>query len=307
VSRRDDLVLNAVAGRRANSTGWVRGNCPWCEIQTGKSDRKQCLGLHILTGKWHCFRCGSAGLIQNLPEDLATLRVDPTIAVEEQKRAMEPPDGYTPLFDGDDDWLVRLARAEPLGYLSGRGITDALGSEAKIGAVFDGCGEKCEPCCTRCKLRRRIIVPILAVDGESWLGWSARAWFKNAKRKYLYPAGMRRAEILYNHRALLQETDVPVYVVEGVFDALALWPDAVAVLGKPSPPQKEALVTALRPVVVCLDGDAWREADALTRWLRFNKQRAGFLRLPPETDPDEMDRAELNERAVQSLEAADGA
>jgi DNA primase len=88
-----------------------------------------------------------------------------------------------------------------------------------------------------------------------------------------------------------------------VFDAIALWPDGVAVLGKPSPMQREAMIQARRPVVVCLDGDAWREAYALATLLRVEGQRAGFVRLGPGVDPDEVPRAELDARAAACLEA----
>jgi hypothetical protein len=286
-NRRGDMVLNAVAGRRASNSGWVRGNCPFCEMKTDKPDRKQCLGLHVATGKWHCFRCGSGGIITDLPDDITDLKPE-TPEDKETRRPVEPPEGFRPIYDGD--WLTALMCAAPLDYLRGRGLSDELGKEAGIGAVFEG------------KLRGRVVVPIYDLDGGTWLGWSARAWYAGAFRKYLYPSGMMRAELIYNHKALHVATDKPVYVVEGVFDALALWPDAVAVLGKPSSFQVDALEIAKRPVVVCFDGDAWREGDALSRKLRFLGQRAGFIRLGPGIDPDEMDRAELDKLAFESLE-----
>lgn len=289
--KRDELVLAAVAGRRANREGWVRGNCPWCEIKTGKPDRKQCLGLNIHEARWHCFRCGSAGLILELPDDITAMRPaerDPSL--EPEPRTMEPPEGFVSLYESVD-WFTSLAGAEPLAYLRQRGISEELGRVAKIGAVFDG------------KLRGRIVVPILDLDDEGWLGWSARAWFANAFRKYLYPSGMRRAEILYNHKALHLETERPVFLVEGVFDALALWPDGVAVLGKPSKEQLEAFLVARRPVVAAFDGDAWEMSRALIARLRFEGVRSGFIRLPPEVDPDEVPRARIDELAAESLEA----
>lgn len=242
---------------------------------------------HILTG--NCFRCGDAGLILDVPEDLETSR--PTVAGkrEEGPRPIDPPPGFIPLYEGDG--LDSMFCYPALEYLRGRGLPDELGREARVGAVLEG------------RYRGRVVVPIFGLDNETWLGWSARAYFAGATRKYLYPEGMMRAELIYNHRALHVATDRPALVVEGVFDALALWPDGVAVLGKPSPFQVEAFEVAKRPIVTVLDGDAWREGHALARKLRFHGQRAGSIRLPPGVDPDEVDRADLDRWADESLSA----
>jgi DNA primase len=112
---------------------------------------------------------------------------------------------------------------------------------------------------------------------------------------------MQRGEVLYNHTALHVETERPVMVVEGVFDALALWPHAVAVLGKPSHFQVDALASAKRPVAIVLDGDAWQEGYALAMRLRLAGQRAGSVTLPPKTDPDEVDRAWLEAAVAECI------
>lgn len=288
----------------------MRGNCPFCEIRTGKPDKKQCLGLHVVSAKWHCFRCGTGGLLQEMPDDLTSFRPD---VAEVEQHSIEAPDGFVELYR-EPGWSS-ISCDEPRAYLRGRGLDDDLGFDARIGAVLSGCGGGCEPRCIRCKLKSRVVVPIFDVEMKEWLGWSARAWYKDAFRKYLYPPGMQRAALLYNHAALHVETDEPAYIVEGVFDALALWPDGVAVLGKPSSFQLEALITARRPVVVALDGDAWREAEVLAQRLRFEGQQAGFVRLQKlalggslyssgntgSLDPDELDQADLRQRGRDSL------
>lgn len=313
MSSRDELVTSAVSGRRANSKGWVRANCPFCELKTGKADKKQCLGLRVDVGKWHCFRCGSGGLLNASEDDLRDLgNMRPVKTAAEERIAIEPPEGFTPLFDGKEYSFPGDFMRE---YLTGKGYTadgdrkrelpEDVCRAAQIGAVFDGCGGACKENgdgvrCTRCKIRGRVVVPILDVDG-SWRGWSARAMWK-ASRKYLYPPGMQRAEILYNPGALRVETNKPVYVVEGVFDVIALWPDAVALLGKASEEQRDMLKDAKRPVVVCLDGDAWREGRALRDWLRLKGRCAGFIRMSAGEDPDEVNRAVLDRFAAESLE-----
>jgi hypothetical protein len=135
----------------------------------------------------------------------------------------------------------------------------------------------------------RIVVPLLETGGSKWLGWVGRIWRKReGVLPYRYPAGMPRGALLFNHDALLVETAEPCMIVEGVFDALPHWPRAVACLGKPSRGQLTALMAARRPIVVVLDGDAWREGQALARLLTFRGRSTKWLRLPPAVDPGDI-------------------
>lgn len=271
--------MGAMAGRRVNKDGWARANCPLCEMRLDKPDKKQCLGLHVTSGKWHCFRCGARGKLHQ-PEEFELWR--PPSSNDERKalQAMQPPEGYYPLFEepGLSSEVFAMARdyiTRPMPQ-KGRGLAAAIARTAKIGFTMQG------------KFAGRVIVPILAPDRKTWFGWSGRHLDEQAERKYLYPSGMNRGELLYNHAALLRKTDEPVIAVEGVFDALAFWPNAVAVLGKFSEQQLEAFKASPRPVCIVLDGDAWREAWITTARLRFEGKRAGFIRMPPKKDPDEM-------------------
>jgi hypothetical protein len=90
---------------------------------------------------------------------------------------------------------------------------------------------------------------------------------------------------LFNEAAIDVETADPLILVEGRFDALPLWPNATAFDGKPSDGQVERLRQARRPLVVALDGDAWIEGEMLAMRLELYGVRAGWLRLPPTTDP----------------------
>lgn len=316
MATRDD-VLAAVAGKRVSPSGWARGNCPLCELKLGKADRKGCLGLYVPTGRWHCFRCGSGGKVRDMPDELAAA-APATPAVEETRRAMEPPDGFYRVTRGPG--LSSAAHEPARRYLyaprelGGRALDPEVVHAARVGACATG------------RYQGRVVVPVLDEAGEEWLGWSARVWLKEKDwldrceavgvprweaaedwRAYLYPKGMLRGVFFYNHRALLEETDEPALVVEGVFDVLCdqVGLDrGVAALGKPSAAQVEALVAAKRPVVFLLDGDAWREAEALSLRLRFEGQRSGYVRLPPKTDPDELPRAWVDRAARDSLLAS---
>ncbi len=267
-----------------------RGICLACDLRTGKPDRRGSFSFNTSNGFYQCFKCGLVGRVDGYDED------DFEADEEAERPVMKPPEGFYELCRGDGRTAMALDPARE--YLRSRGLTDeALWKEAHLGACIEGW------------FRSRVVVPVLSPD-DVWLGFVARAWTKKAEIPYLYPKGMARRDILYNHKALLAgdaahrlgaDEQSPVFVVEGVMDALALWPDAVAVLGKPTDPQIFALAESPRPIAVCLDGDAWREGEALALRLRLEGQRAGSIRLPPTKDPDEMEIEWLREEARNVL------
>ena len=271
---------------RPSSDGWFWMNCPLCPTRAGKDDHRESFGLRGDTGYFHCFRCGAAGFVEGnalrmLPKASARKRGASAIA-------MRPPEGYVPLYEGPSSSSIVALPARD--YLSRRVPRD-LWRTLQIGAVFSG------------YYAGRVIVPVLAEDG-AWIGWVARDWTGFAERPYLYPRGMSRA-VLWNDVALRVETETPVFLVEGVFDAIAHWPDAVAALGKPSRAHTEALSVARRPVVVVLDGDAHREGWALAMRLRMDV-RAGSVRLPSRVDPDEVSRETLLSAGRIAIASEDG-
>jgi hypothetical protein len=273
MSKRDDQVLAAVAGKRMSSRGFMRGNCPWCVLTQGKEDRKGALSLHAPTGRWHCFRCGSAGKIQNMPADITSLAPDDVDAPEVE---IELPPGFIQLASK----IAResLALRPAFDYLQDvRGVDPKVIKLAKVGACATG------------QFGGRVVVPMFDRHDEYKLvGWVARDWYDGGPLPYVYASGMKRGAILYNARALDVETDEPCLVVEGTFDTFPFWPHAVAVLGKLSGDQMSILLTAKRPLAVVMDGDAWREGEALALHLKLEGMRAGSVKLPPRVDPDEM-------------------
>lgn len=283
---RDEIAKQAVSGVRTNHRGWARADCPFCLGRVGKDDRKACFGLNANNGKFHCFRCGIGGRLGGFDE------IEFDGAVEDGPNAIVPPEGFEELAKPP---LRGAMCAEPfLRVLRKRGVRDEMVAQLGIGACLEGV------------YRNRVVVPVKDDDG-GWLWWVGRhLWDKRAK--YRYPSG-NREHVLFNHAALLVETDVPALVVEGVFDSMALWPDGVAVLGKPSESQIAAFAAARRPVVTVLDGDAWEEGWALGMRLKYERHdgRAGSVRLPPKVDPDEVVLGELYAAAGRSLNQIDPA
>ena len=270
---RDELVLAALNTARGSGE-WVKTHCPFCS--TGR--KSPSFAISRTHGGFKCHRCSISGMLKDFEEDAEI--------IEQPKSAMQLPDEFLSLSEepGKSAFSTSAARA----YLAWRNISPSVIKQAHVGACVEG------------RYRGRIVVPVLSARGIL-LGWVSRAWSKKVQKKYLYPVGSWRASALFNEAALLVETDVPLFIVEGVFDALALWPNAVAVLGKPSVIQENMLALSNRPLVSVLDGDAWREGEALSLRLRLTGATVGAIRLPPKIDPDEVYREDLMMAGIESL------
>jgi hypothetical protein len=293
-----ELIVRTFAG--CAPSGWHRKPCPRCEDIDGKLDYKMSLGFNASTGGYNCFRCGMQGRLskhwrKKLDLDEFDGELEPDEKIDQDEVPVEAPDGFMPLFeepgasacvfDAARDYLVR-SKAE-----KGRGMDPGTARAMAIGASVGG------------RLAGRVIVPIpnYASPEKPLRGWVARDYVGYSVLPYRYPKGMSRDGLLYNEPALWVESVDPVFVVEGVFDAAPLWPDAVACMGKPLESHLEKLKGAKRPVVICLDGDAWEEAWAWSMTMRHLGKRAGSVRLPPRTDPDEVIREHLRRVARQAL------
>lgn len=293
---RDSLVRSALANASGNG-GYLRAPCPVCVYRMGTPDRHRALSINGSSGWWHCFRCSARGrLWGDAADDVArrcvVVAVDPSVPTEAQRL----PEEF--LLLAEEPAASALAAEPARRYLAGRGLPPETLREARVGVCLAGG-----------RFGGRVVVPVFAPGGEELLGYVGRIWTKKPAdpevEVYRYPRGMPRGEALYNADALAVETDTPALVVEGVFDALApgLWPDGVALLGTHSELQVEALTAARRPVVFVLDGDAHETGWALAMRLRLEGARAGYVRLPPKTDPDEVPGSWLREEARRSLDA----
>jgi hypothetical protein len=244
----DEVTTQRVTARSEGE--WLRMPCPVCE-ERGKVGG-DVFGINVRTGYYHCFRCAVRGTCRALADDTMTL-----VAVEQtQKDKPGLPEGFLPL-EGNEE---RPEAQAVIAYLvHERGFSVTALKEAMVGFVG----------ATR-YYSGRAIIPVWSWD--NWCcGFSARfvSGCDNPV-KYLYPKGMDRDDI-YLAEELKRETDEPILVVEGVLDALAYWPNAVACLGKPTGSQLQNIAAnTRRPVVVAMDRDAPREAKAARAVLRRN-------------------------------------
>lgn len=281
-----DTILAAVMGQRVSSTGWVRMACPVCPKRKGSKDKRVSFGYRPKTGGFRCFRCGVAGRMQGegyvLPEQADAEEPTPEVDLSERPR-------FHPLWTEDNWHAESLAPARQ--FLRNRGINRTHMHAAHMHAAIAG------------KYAGRVIVPHEDEHGV-WWGFTSRMWsnpvtdeFGWTPPKVLYPPRMDRTR-MYNEHVLRIVTDEPVMLVEGCLDAAWYLPHCIAALGKPTAAHFDTLCDAQRPVVICLDGDAWEEGRALSYRLRLRGVRASFVRLPAGEDPNSVNPTKLREQVA---------
>lgn len=264
MSHRENLITDAIAGRSPSHKGYIRAACPICPYVIGTEDRHAALSVNANNGWYRCWRCGSKGRISGYGygDEGSDSEADSPITL---------PEGYYSLEDSRCEGSLLAQQVRD--YLARRLVTPEAAREAEIGFTVRG------------RYSHRIIVPVVDGDG-SLVGWVGRSLDDNAKLRYIYPEGMERGEYLFNEAALSRTDSHPLLVVEGCFDALPYFPQACAVLGKPSAGHIRKLRESPRKLVVALDGDAAREGYALMLQLQMmGKDNVGWVCLPPGEDP----------------------
>lgn len=161
----------------------------------------------------------------------------------------ELPDGYLPLNQERKSKLYKLAWDYTVNQ---RKITSAQIDKYKIGYTESG------------SRKFRIIIPSKNAAGK-FNYYEARAYLKDSKRAYMKPDSPDKNDIIYNEYFI--NWDLPIYLVEGVFDAIRI-PNSIAMLGKtPSSLLINKLLQHKALVIVCLDADAFKDGIGIYKQL----------------------------------------
>ena len=256
-----------------------------CLEITGKADTKLSWSTNLTTGYWQCFKCDAHGWLNEKERPPA-----PEFAPFAGPANTKLPAEMILLASTQGRQALILEQARRYLLITRRLTWDQI-RIARLGACVSGF------------YADRIIFPVSRK--QQALGFVARAWGK-ADRDYVNPRGFSR-DSFFNGDALDEVTTDPLFVVEGVFDALRVGPDAVACLGKPTNAQLALLKQVSRPIVFALDGDAWKVAMAAACKLALHGRRAVYLKLPPGKDPDTLSSEWIHEKAYERLTASLGA
>jgi len=237
--------------------------CPNC-----KSLGKKKLAINLETWKYHCWVCSAKGntivsLLRKFKsrEDADYFRSHflhdkilgaDSIIVDEK---LELPDGFVPL-----PTLTRVTNPDyksVIRYLSKRGITEYDCWRFRIGVANES------------RFSRRAIFISLDSSGDLnyYLGRSADS---NARIRYVN-ASTDKTGIIFNDIDI--DWDKPLYLVEGVFDLMALKENGSCLLGSSISENSllfKKIVANDADVILCLDQDmtqkTGRIADLLTNY-----------------------------------------
>lgn len=243
--------------------------CPVCQGPDAPTNRPK-LWVRRSDGAFACWRCGVRGFLPGRarsqtadPFDAPTGHQAPSQAAEDAGRCI-PIGGRSMALTGPQLALTR------------RGVPRSVWDDVHLMLAVDG------------PHKGRVVRHVDPV--HSGLGWTGWDWTGRRLPKYLTAKGTDRQRYVLGEDVLRRAREF-VVVVEGFFDFLRLWPHAVACLGKPTKGQIERLGMLDVPVVVMLDGDAWREGYAVAEQLRVLGATAYAILLPPTEDPDSIGRA----------------
>ena len=273
--------------------GQISFDCPVCSDEKGldKGDGKGNLEINYGRHVYKCWSCGEThgthGPLGRLFDKFATKQqkktsnlIRPEEFVEKQvkKVKLRLPEGYTKFKDSNPIYPIYR---QAMNYLKSRGINDEIIEKYQIGF------------CDKGDYSGRIIIPSYTENGTLNY-FIARAWAGDSRFKYKNPVA-EKDKIIFNEHLIDWFKDI--YLVEGVFDGFFL-DNSIPMLGKYlSPLLFETIYEkALGNVVICLDGDAWANAQKLYNELNggrlYNKIK--IVKLPSDKDVCDL-RGEINE------------
>ncbi len=273
-------ILNGVLGAGTSGKGDNQLHyCPFC------GHHKKKLEVHVSNQKWHCWVCDAKGtrifsLLKRLQVDNHTLSEIKRIygdtdttnnkVEDEPKIELKLPREFISLSKKPDRGDYQLKNA--LKYVHDRGITDEDIIKHNIGFCKTGL------------YAGRVIIPSYNENGELNY-FIARTIFDNESFKYKNPPVSKNVLALGNQI----NWDLPITLVEGIFDAIAVRRNVIPLFGKFIPKVLRDAILKNRPpeLKIMLDSDA--QAQALKYVEYFNKQGIKTSNIIPiEKDASEM-------------------
>jgi len=267
--------------------GQISFDCPVCSYDIkglDNGDGKGNFEVNYLQGVYKCWSCcetyGTHGSLNKLFLKWGSTRNKSTWSliggdfIKKTVRKYEDvklPKEYTSFEKGNK---LTIPFKEAYNYLRKRNITDKIISKYSIGYTTEG------------KYRGRIIVP--SFDENEEINYFVSRSYVGHKNKYKNPEA-EKDKIIFNEHLINWEEDV--YLVEGVFDMFFI-DNSIPILGKSV---SEKLWSKLydnckKNVIICLDGDAWEDAQKLYRKLEGGRltRKIRLIKLPKDKDVGEL-------------------
>ena len=268
----------------------------FCPFHDDVGTDKKGFNVNLLTGKWYCYSCQKGGTAQTFMRLLQIKDYEPTVdydqletleeMLRDEVKSLRPtwlnyPEGFS-FITGKEDGILGKGASRYL--IEERNLTLRQILEYRIGYCYKG------------YYRGRVIIPTLDDSGQV-LYFVARSFLKGVKVPYLNPSNeiaTGKTEVLFNYQNAC--TLSQIVVCEGVFDAMAVGQNGVAVFGKTISSQQANLLVTANPkeIIVALDGEAYQEALDIGKVLDSYGLPVRVAHLPGEEDPASLTRMELS-------------
>ncbi len=281
-------LLNEIFGDSYNSkNGEINLKCPQDNCQSGN---KKKFSVNIITIKFHCWVCGYCGrniffAIRKFGSDVQILKAMEILKeygnnfsfkkTNDSLEKIQLPLEFK-LLSNNNDSNPFFDKAR--NYLYNRGIFDYDIIKYKIGYCISGI------------YHDRIIVPSFGINGI--LNYFISRSFIDSKMKYLNPKLSK--DIIFNEVYL--NWSMPIYIVEGFFDALKVGDNAIPVLGSSLDDQSylfDRIVKNNQLVYIFFDYDALNKAYKVCKLFISNNIKCVFVKPCKDYDAGEMSKQEV--------------
>ena len=271
-------LLDSVLGKgKVSSNDNVAYHCPFC------NHHKKKLEVNVATQYWHCWVCNAAGRkltvlfrklnasrekIARLSELLDDVSYQPSKTTTDTP-ILQLPNEFKPL------WKLDTSSPEyrnAVMYLKRRGITIRDILKYRIGYCTDGL------------YNGKVVIPSYDANG-SLNYFVSRAYYADDVYKHKNPPTSKDIVGFELHI----NWDMPIVLVEGAFDAIAIRRNAIPLFGKTiSNTLKRRIVEkGVKDIYICLDQDAKKQALEAAEYFLANGANVYFVDLT-DKDPSDM-------------------
>ncbi len=261
-------LLESVMGRgKINSNDNIAFHCPFCHHNKKKME------VNIVTQYWHCWVCNAAGRklavlfrklnvqrekIAKLITLLDDVEYKPTKTTTDTP-VLQLPEGYRPL------WILQEMSPEfrnAIYYLKKRNISIHDILKYRIGY------------CRKGPYKGKIIIPSYDANG-SLNYFVARAYYEEDKFKHKNPPASKDIVGFELHI----NWNMPIVLVEGAFDAIAIKRNCIPLFGKTisNTLKKRIVEKGVKNIYICLDLDARKQALETAQYFMANGLNVYFV------------------------------
>ena len=291
-----NLLLTSLEGLLGKSHKRARENhaflCPFCNHHKPK------LEIQLVTSEkgenpWECWVCHTRGrtvhsLLKqlNTPTDVAQnilsyVRKGERVFYKVED-VLELPKEYRPIYETDSSNIIANKVKK---YLYKRGLNDYDFRRYNIGY------------CTSGDYSGRIVIP--SFDADNKLNFFISRTFEDSYLKYKNPPFSR--DIIFFENMI--NWNLPIIIVEGVFDAITTKSNSIPILGKTMSKSlvKRILSNEVKRIYVSLDKDALRESLSICNNL-LDMGKEVYLIQTDCKDPSELGYVKMQEKINQAQE-----